>query len=212
MLVSDLMTKDVITVKPSTTVEEVAGILHRYHFTGVPVVSDDNTLMGVIMERDFITADSKLYLPTYIKLLKDIDFIQNDKKRLSQAAMAIVNATAADIMNPSIVVARADMTLQKLAELFATKRVNPIPVVDEHMKLIGVISRSDLIKLFSPREVEEAAERLPRPVDENLAKAYKDIDTHFAFVSKTRAAIWFMIALACMFIGFLLGVSWVIAK
>ncbi len=210
MLVKELMTTQVITVRPNATIEQVADVLHTYRFTGVPVVDERGRLMGVIMERDFITADSKLYLPTYIKMLKDLDFVQNDKKHLSTEAQAVISATAADVMNSNIVTASPNDTIEHLAELFATKRVNPIPVVDEHFTLAGVISRSDLIKLFAPQNIEAKREAPVRIVDVTAEKAIKQIDRHFALVSKVRASVWFLISIAFLVIGFVLGVLWVI--
>lgn len=210
MKVKDLMTAEVITVGPSATIEQVAEILHQYHFTGIPVVDKGQRLLGVIMERDFITADSKLYLPTYIKMLRDLDFVQNDKKHLSKEAQALMTATAKDVMNSNIVTASPEDSIEKLSELFATKRVNPIPVVDEGFKLVGVISRSDLIKLFSRNNIEPAKQQTHRIIDATVEKAYKDVGKHFAFVSKIRATIWFLISLAFLIIGFILGVAWVV--
>lgn len=210
MKVKELMTTKVVTVKPTATIEQVANVLHEYRFTGVPVVDEKKRLLGVIMERDFITADSKLYLPTYVKMLKDLDFVQNDKKHLSKEAESLINATAADVMNSNIVTALPDDTMEHVAELFATKRVNPIPVVDGQFRLVGVISRSDLIKLFSPKNIEAKRESPVRIVDVTAEKAFKQIDKNFALVSKIRASIWFLISVAFLIIGFVLGVLWVI--
>lgn len=212
MLVKDLMTSKVMTVKPTATIEQVAEILHTYHFTGIPVVDEKGTLLGVIMERDFITADSKLYLPTYIQMLKDLDFVQNDKKRLSKEAKGIMEATAADIMNSNIVTATPKTTLKEIADLFATKRVNPIPIVEKNHKLVGVISRSDLIKLFSRKNIKPNREAPPRIVDVTAAKVYHELDSKFALVTKTRATIWLLLSVAFFVIGFILGVAWVVQR
>src|SRR5256885_884770 len=128
MLVKDLMTTDVVTVRPETSVSEVAELLHKKHFTGVPVVSSENVVLGTISERDFITAESELYLPTYIKLLSGMDYVQGGKKTLPHVVQQVVKATAKDIMNQRVPFASPDMTLEQLADLFALKRVNPIPV------------------------------------------------------------------------------------
>lgn len=154
MLVKDLMTKNVISVKPSDTINQVADLLAEHHFTGVPVVGDDSRLLGTISERDFIASDSKIYLPTYIKLLTEFDFVKHDEKRLSPAVQNIINATAQDIMNAEPVTASPDMDIETLAVMFGQKRVNPIPVVDESGGLIGIVSRSDLIKLFSLKHLK----------------------------------------------------------
>jgi CBS domain-containing protein len=210
MKVKELMTSKVVTIGPTATIEQVADVLHQYHFTGIPVVDTTKRLLGVIMERDFITADSKLYLPTYIKMLKDLDFVQNDKKHLSKEAQGLMSATAKDVMNSNIVTASPEDSIEKLSELFATKRVNPIPVVDDGFHLVGVISRSDLIKLFSRKNIEPVRQEAPRIIDATVEKAYKEVGSHFAFVSKMRASIWFLISLAFLIIGFILGVAWVV--
>lgn len=209
MLVKDLMTTEVITVGPEATVEQVADVLHHYHFTGVPVVKDGK-LLGVIMERDFITASSALYLPTYIKMLRDFDFVQNDKKRLPKEAAQVMTATAKDIMNSNIVTVSPEATIQELAESFATKRVNPIPVVDGDFMLVGVISRSDLIKLFSGKSIEANREKKPRLVDVTAEKGLAQLGHSFALVTKTRAALWLLLSLSFFVIGFILGGAWLI--
>jgi len=154
MLVKDLMTKSVISVKPTDTVNQVADLLAEHHFTGVPVVDESGKLLGTISERDFIASDSKIYLPTYIKLLTEFDFVKHDEKRLSPAVQNIINATAQDIMNPEPVTVSPDSDIEALAEIFGQKRVNPIPVIDEHGAMVGIVSRSDLIKLFSLKHLK----------------------------------------------------------
>lgn len=210
MFVRDLMTTNVVSVNPDTSVNEVADILHQRHFTGVPVVDSQNILLGVIMERDFITSDSKLYLPTYIKLLQDVDFNHGDKKFVSDEANEIINAKAKDIMNTQLVTARPETNLQELAELFATKRVNPIPVIDNAHKLVGVISRSDLIKLFSPKHVVAMRESPRRWVDKSTASAHEDIIRKFTLVARTRVSVWFLISILFFAIGFVVGQAWLV--
>jgi CBS-domain-containing membrane protein len=211
MLIKDLMTKTVITVKPEQTVQEVAEMLHQYHFTGIPVADNRNRLLGVISERDFIASDSKLYLPTYIKLLQDTDFISGDKKLLPQEARDIIEATAEDIMNRSVVTAKAEMTLEELADLFATKRVNPIPVTDTDGNIVGIVSRSDLIKLFSKKNIDQVVqnENVHRPIDSRVDNVYDSVQSRFAFVAKFRANVWITVAVVLFVIGFIAGIVYV---
>lgn len=212
MLVRDLMTKDVVTVKPTDTVNEVAEVLFQNHFTGLPVVDEHGKLLGMIAERDFITSDSRIYLPTYIKLLQEMDYIRGDKKFMSEDAAAIVNATAADIMNRSVVTTSGDTNIEQLAELFATKRVNPIPVVDPYNKILGIISRSDLIKLFSKKRLEPVGilENTNRAIDSDVNSIYTSFRSRFAYVAKFRANVWLTIAIVLFVIGFVAGIIYVV--
>lgn len=212
MLVKDLMTKNVIAVKPETSVSEVADLLHKHHFTGVPVVDGENKVLGVISERDFITSESKLYLPTYIKLLGEMDYIQGARKGLPYAVGQIIHATARDIMNQHIVFASPEMTLEQLADIFALKRVNPVPVTDAQNHLLGIISRSDLIKLFSGHQLAgepEAEEGPHRAIDRQVSYVTRDFHSRFAYVAKARANIWLTSAVVLFVIGFVIGVVYV---
>lgn len=206
------MTTKVITVRPFTPVSEVAELLHQHSFSGVPVVNDDNVVLGTISERDFITTGSNLYLPTYIKLLSNMDYVQGASKELPHVVGQIVKATARDIMNQSVPFARPDTTLEQLAFLFAHSRANPIPVTDSTNKLIGIISRSDLIKFFSPRQVQVAyvpEARPARPIDEQVEFTESHFSSTFAYVAKARANIWLTATIVLFIIGFVVGIIYV---
>lgn len=212
MLVKDLMTTNIITVTPDTKVSEVAAILHEHHFSGLPVVNEDNHVLGTISERDFITATSGLYLPTYIKLLSSMDYVQGAKKNLPHVVDQIVNATAKDIMNQNVPFARPETTLEQVAHMFAEQRANPIPVTDPTNKLLGIISRSDLIKFFSPNEVKSSykpEQRANRMIDEQVDFTQNHFTSRFAYVAKARANIWATAAIVLFIVGFLAGVIYV---
>lgn len=212
MLVKDLMTTNVTTVTPDTKVSEVAAVLHKYHYSGLPVLNEEGRVLGTISERDFITADSGLYLPTYIKLLSGMDYVQGAKKGLPHVVDQIVNATAKDIMNRDIPFANPDTTLEQLASMFAEKRANPIPVTDANNKLVGIISRSDLIKFFSPNEVKSSYKPEHRPermIDQQVEYTADHFNSRFAYVAKARANIWLTTAIVLFIVGFLAGVIYV---
>jgi CBS domain-containing protein len=215
MLVKDLMSTDVVSVKPETLVSEIAEIIHEHHFSGVPVVNPDGRVIGTISERDFITATSGLYLPTYIKLLSSMDYIQGGGKKLPHVVEQVVNATAKDIMNQEVPFARPDTTLEQLATMFAEKRVNPIPVTDATNKLVGIISRGDLIKFFSPsilKKSYKAEQRTNKPVrmiDSEVDYTQGHFTSTFAYVAKARANIWLTAAIVLFIIGFAAGIIYV---
>lgn len=212
MLVKDLMTSDVISVTPDTPVSEVAEIMHKHRITGVPVVNAEGRVVGTISERDFITASSGLYLPTYIKLLSSMDYVQGGKQKLPHVVDQIVNATAKDIMNQKVPFARPDTTLEQLAGLFALERANPIPVTDSSNMLLGIISRSDLIKFYSPAEVKASykpEERSTRMIDNQVDYTENHFLSSFAYVAKARANIWLTAGIVLFVVGFLAGIIYV---
>lgn len=215
MLAQDLMTKKVITVSPDTSVSEVAEILHSRHFTGVPVVNSEGRVLGTISERDFITADSHLYLPTYIHMLSNMEYVQGGGKNLPHVVEQIVNAKAKDIMNQNIPYARPDSTIEEVAHMFAEQRVNPVPVTDSTNKLLGVISRSDLIKFFSPNMLQSSYIPNAQPpvrqrmIDSEVNFAQNEFTSTFAYVAKARANIWVTAAVVLFIVGFIAGIIYV---
>ncbi len=215
MQAKDLMTSKVITVTPDTLVSEVADLLHKYHYSGLPVVNNDGRVLGTISERDFITADSNLYLPTYIQMLSNVDFVQGAEKKLPHVVEQVVNAKAKDIMNQSVPFARPDTPIEELARMFAEQRVNPIPVTDSTNKLVGIISRSDLIKFFSPSMVrsayipEQAPVPKPRMIDSQVNYTQSHFTSSFAYVAKARANIWLTATVVLFIVGFIAGIIYV---
>ncbi len=216
MLVKDLMSTNVITVTPETPVSEIAEIIHKHHFTGVPVVNAEGHVIGTISERDFITATSGLYLPTYIKLLSSMDYVQGAHKGLPHVVEQVVNATAKDIMNQDVPFARPDTTLEQLAMMFAVKRANPIPVTDATNKLLGIISRSDLIKFFTPSVVNSSYKpekreepSVSRMIDSQVDYTQGHFTSKFAYVAKARANIWVTAAIVLFIVGFVAGIIYV---
>lgn len=201
----------VISVKPTTLISEVAEILHTRHITGVPVVNDEGRVLGTISERDFITSSSDIYLPTYIKLLSNMDYVQGGKKELPYVANQIVRATADNIMNQKVTFVHPETTLEQLAAVFAYDRVNPVPVTDKNNQLLGIISRSDLIRFYSPSQVRESyvAESRDRMIDEQVKYTQTFYSSKFAYVAKARANIWLTTAIVLFIVGFVAGIIYV---
>lgn len=215
MLAQDLMTKNVVTVTPDTLVSEVAEILHTHHFTGVPVVNSEGRVLGTISERDFITADSNLYLPTYIHMLSNMEYVQGGGKNIPHVVDQIVNAKAKDIMNQNVPYARPDSTIEEVARMFAEQRANPVPVTDSTNKLLGVLSRSDLIKFFSPNMLQRSYIPTAQPqarqrlIDSEVNIAQNEFVSTFAYVAKARANVWLTAAVVLFIVGFIAGIIYV---
>jgi CBS domain-containing protein len=212
MLVKDLMTTDVITVKPTTPVSEVAALLQRHGFSGLPVVNDQNHVVGMVSERDFFTSGTGLHLPTYIKLVAGMDYIQGAHKTLPYVAEQIVRTKASDIMNQHIFFAKPENTMEEVAELLSIKDNNPVAVTDKENKLLGIVSRSDLLKplVKNPPTAEIKKSIASRPIDNQVQYVVKDFSSRFAYVAKARANIWLTTAIVLFIVGFLAGIIYVV--
>jgi len=60
----DIMTRNVTTVRATTTIEELARILMEHKISGVPVVDDNENLIGIVTENDLISQNKRLHIPT----------------------------------------------------------------------------------------------------------------------------------------------------
>jgi len=213
------MTTEVITVKPATHVSEVADLLHTRGFAGVPVVDEAGITVGLITEKELFSEDSKLYLPAYVKILQETHFVIGGHKELPYVASQLTRTKASDIMNRDVFFAQSDMPVEELAEAFAKYNQNPIPVTNQSNKLLGIVSRSDLVKLLVPperighqgrlSELEHAHAHHRRPVDDELSYVHRDLSSRFAYVARARANVWLTTAVVLFIVGFVIGVIYV---
>lgn len=217
MLVKDLMTKNVLTVTAETPVSEVADLLHSRGFNGVPVVNPYGVILGLITERELFSSDSKFYIPEFMKILQETKFMSGSNKDLPYAAKQLTKVSAKDIMSTNAYFASAEMPIEGLAEVFMNKSQNPIPVVDHSNKLLGIISRSDLIKLLAPQTPVHdkgyynalSKTEKPRPIDQELSYVRGDLSSRFAYVAKAKANIWLTAVIVLFIAGFFIGIIYV---
>lgn len=148
-LVKDVMTSDPVTINPEASVLEVVKILALKHFNGLPVVDKNGDLVGLVTEYNLITAEAILNIPALEKLSKTPDISTNDIQYLADHMKKAAQLRVADVMEKKPITIRYDATFEQALELMNMHhRVNPIPVVDEGGKLVGVVSRYDMLKLL----------------------------------------------------------------
>ncbi len=147
MRVKEIMTKKVIAARPDTPIAIIAELLWKNHFTGLPVVDNDLKVVGIVTEYDLLSRREHIHIPSYIKFLKQ--FKAGKTGAASQEIKRIQSLLAKDIMTAPVVAVTPDTMVEESARIFSEKHINPLPVVNQAGKLIGIISRSDIIKLFS---------------------------------------------------------------
>ncbi len=142
----DIMTKEVITVYPDTPLLDVAKLISEHNFDGVPVVDHDWKLVGIVTEYDLINKTSTVHLPTLQIILKNIPQFKKDQAHFQEE---ILNLQVKDIMNKEPLTLLESATYQDVITLFREHhRVNPIPVLNSDGKVVGVISRFDVLRPF----------------------------------------------------------------
>jgi predicted transcriptional regulator len=151
-----------------------------------------------------------------MKILEETKFMNGSNKELPYEAKQLTKIAAQDIMLKGAYFAQPDMPMEGLAEVFVNRNQNPIPVVDHSNKLLGIISRSDLIKLLAPvKPVHDKAyydsmnKVQSRPIDKELDYIHGDLSSRFAFVAKAKANIWLTAIIVLFVAGFFIGILYV---
>lgn len=145
--VADIMTLDVIKVRPETRVSEVARLMSQHNLSGLPVVDEDNTVVGVVTELDMMLRNTHFKLPDFIfifDIMLPLELPGHYRERLEKA----LGTTARELMSEPAVTISSAATIDELVELMVKRRINPVPVVEDD-GLVGIVSRADIIRLMA---------------------------------------------------------------
>lgn len=149
MKTQDIMTRDVIRIRAGTLVNEIAKLLSERRVGSLPVVDDDDRVIGIVSESDLFLKEkgmpfSAVKVPTLFKRWVDPD-------RLIEIYEGARHHTAADVMTTDVVCVDADDTVGHAAWLMAQRGIKHIPVLKDG-RLAGIITRADIIRLLAREE------------------------------------------------------------
>jgi CBS domain-containing protein len=151
--VRDIMDTDVPTVRPEDSVETVLKIMRRHELPGVPVVNDSGRCVGIITDADLILSEEQgdLHLPHYFELFGGVVFLEPLRKFEDRLRKAF-SSTARDLMTEDPITIDASETVAAAARVIAERKHNRLPVV-EHGRLVGVVTRVDVLDALTREEV-----------------------------------------------------------
>ncbi len=145
LLAKNIMTKKVITINKNASVEKLSELLLKNKISGVPVVDDDDKLVGVATEGDLIVRDSDLHFPRYFKLLDSIIYLESLNKFKSNLKKYL-GTKVEDIMTAKVRTVREDTLVSEVANIMIRNNVNRVPVLNRKGDLAGIITRADIVK------------------------------------------------------------------
>jgi CBS domain-containing protein len=151
LTVREIMTTDVVTVKPDTTVGELADILAQNKISGVPVVDDQGRVLGMVSEADIILRDADIHFPYYIQFLEMVVYLQSVHKFEERVRKAI-GSKVSEVMSEEVVSISPDATVREVATLMADRSVNRLPVT-ENERLVGIVTRGDIVRAIADHRV-----------------------------------------------------------
>jgi CBS domain-containing protein len=173
--VRDVMTpcEKVDAVTPEADLYDVVRLLLRKRRNAIPVVDEEQRVVGMITNSDLVT---RAGLPLRLELLRALGEVEEPRVATHLAALEGEGRTAAMIMTPNVVTISQDTPLADAARLMLTRRLKRLPVVDEHGRFVGIVSRFDILKtvtVASAPSERPAARRLypiPRRVGEIMSR------------------------------------------
>jgi CBS domain-containing protein len=144
--VRDIMDSSPATVGPDTPVEQIVAVLRDHGIPGVPVVGGDGHCLGIVTEADLVLPDDQgdLHLPHYINLFGGTVFLE-PLGRYEQRLRKAFASTAEDMMTREPDTVAPDATVKEAARLIHESGHNRLPVVDEDGRLVGVVTRLDVL-------------------------------------------------------------------
>lgn len=144
--VRDVMTQDVVWVRPQTPFRTIAEVLANRRISSVPVVSLTQQVVGLVSEADLIDKYE-------LRAIEHRPRWWSSRRRLWDKAVGTV---AADLMTSPAITVDQDTSVTSAARLLAEKRLKRVPVVDGEDHLVGMLSRHDLVTVFvrTDREIE----------------------------------------------------------
>ncbi len=162
MFVSRSMTRKVITIDPEADIFRAQELLTENRIRHLPVVNEDNMLLGIVTDRDIRSA-----LPyRYFK-----DSVSEEEKE------NFANLRIKDIMSEDLITISPTYTIQDALLLIQNARVGALPVVDEQKKLTGILSVRDLLRAFiNVLGIGEPGTLLCVLVEEKIGQLKKIVD------------------------------------
>ncbi|MEU1273712.1 CBS domain-containing protein [Streptomyces sp. NPDC005799] len=195
--VGSVMSTEVVRAEYGTPFKEVARMLGEHRISGLPVVDEDDKVIGVISETDLMARQADT--PDPFEPRKRFRFAALTASARRQAAKAGAR-TAGQLMSEPPVTVHADNTIVEAARTMAEHRVERLPVLDEADRLVGIVTRRDLLKVFLRPDAEirtEVVEEVlvralwlpPRSIDVAVTEGVVTLTGHMERKSETEIAI-----------------------
>ncbi|HUY73951.1 MAG TPA: CBS domain-containing protein [Candidatus Dormibacteraeota bacterium] len=157
--VSDVMTKDVVSVGPEEDFKTVARLMHLHEVSALPVVDQDGKLVGIVSESDLLAKERERGANRPLLGL-----------RWNEDNLAAAR-TAGDVMTSPAICIAPDATIPEAARLMYREAVKRLPVIDHNGDLQGIVSRADLLKTFTRSD-----ESIRRDIIEEVLKKSLSIE------------------------------------
>jgi CBS domain-containing protein len=142
--VRDVMTTNVVAVRLNATYKDMTARLREFRVSAFPVLDDDNKVIGVVSEADLLTKEALGYT-----VPGPMGGILHGRERTKAAAVV-----AADLMTKPPLTIGPREPVSHAARLMYSRKVKRLPVVDDDGRLIGIVTRADVLSVYSRPDAE----------------------------------------------------------
>lgn len=143
--VTDVMTTEVVTLTPDTSVEDAVALLTEHGISGAPVVDADGRLVGVLDDSDLIVAEARLHAPTVVEILGAYFTLPGERHRFDEDVRHALGGTVGELMEDRPPTVGLEATVEDVATLIVDRHVSRVVVVDDERRVAGIVTRGDLV-------------------------------------------------------------------
>lgn len=175
--VADVMTADVHTATLITPFKVLVRLIEENHVAAIPIVHGDRIVVGMVSESDLMVKERRQELES------TDDFIHLGRRRRQREIAQ--GTVAADVMNSPPVTVAAEATLAEAARIMQEKNVHRLIVVDSDGLMVGIVSRSDLLRVYLRTDEELRAAIVGQVIPSALmpGSALPDVDVSLSVVT-----------------------------
>ncbi len=158
LTIRDVMIRTVVTVTPRTSLKDVAQSLVDHRISGVPVVDPEGAVLGVVSEADLLMKEGGADAIRHRSLAR----VRGESKESRAQIAKVAATTAGEAMTAPAITIGPDRSIPEAAAVMTARRINRLPVVEDG-RLVGIVSRADLVRAFI-RSDEELARTIREDV------------------------------------------------
>ena len=156
--VEEAMEQNVIKFKDTDTISYVTEVLREKKISGAPIVNVDNKVIGVVSEGDIMrlievhSPNLNLILPAPLDLIELPIRMEYSYEEIARDVRKAASVLVGEIMAKKVITIKKDASISDAAALMDKHKINRLPVVDENKKLIGILTRGDVIGALVKKE------------------------------------------------------------
>ncbi len=169
-IVRDVMTTQVVAVRRGASFKEMAVRLRQFRVSAFPVVDEDGKVIGIVSGGDMLAKEALVDGPGLVTGMLH-------HKEFTKAA----GLTAGDLMTAPAVSVQPEDTVERAAQLMYSLRLKRLPVIDDAGRLVGIVSRTDLLAVFDRPDEQIRAEIL----DEVILREFLEDPRQFVVTVKS---------------------------